>query len=139
RDDHRRSGRTRPHNGGLKMNNGWFWVIAGGIVETVYTTFMGLAEGMTDLLYSALGFGLSIVGTLLLNQGLKAGLAMGASYAVWVGVGVAGAAVADILVFSNGLSILGYFFVALVLGGVVGLNLKTDKKAEDLRKALEES
>ena len=121
------------------MNNGWLWVIAGGIVEAMYTTFMGLADGMTDLLYSVLGFGLSIVGTLLLNQGLKAGLAMGASYAVWVGVGVAGAAVADILVFSNGLSILGYFFVALVLGGVVGLNLKTDKKAEELREALEEN
>lgn len=110
------------------MNKGWIWVIIGGIVEAVYTTFMGLADGMTDLLYSALGFGLSIVGTLLLNQGLKAGLAMGASYAVWVGVGVAGAAVADIFVFSNGLSILGYFFVALVLGGVVGLNLKSDTR-----------
>ena len=54
-----------------------------------------------------------------------------ASSAVWVGVGVAGAAVADILVFSNGLSILGYFFVALVLGGVVGLNLKTDSRAKE--------
>ena len=71
------------------------------------------------------------MGTLLLNEGLKRGLAMGASYAVWVGVGVAGAAVADILVFSNGLSILGYFFVALVLGGVVGLNLKTDSRAKE--------
>jgi len=48
------------------MNKGWIWVIIGGIVEAVYTTFMGLADGMTDLLYSALGFGLSIVGTLLL-------------------------------------------------------------------------
>ena len=114
------------------MNKGWIWVIIGGIVEAVYTTFMGLADGMTDLLYSALGFGLSIVGTLLLNQGLKAGLAMGASYAVWVGVGVAGAAVADIFVFSNGLSILGYFFVALVLGGVVGLNLKSDTRTPEM-------
>ena len=113
------------------MNKGWIWVIIGGVVEAVYTTFMGLANGMTDLLYSALGFGLSIVGTLLLNQGLKAGLAMGASYAVWVGVGVAGAAVADIFVFSNGLSILGYFFVALVLGGVVGLNLKSDTRTPE--------
>ena len=108
------------------MNRGWIWVIMGGIVEAVYTTFMGLADGMSDLLFSVLGFAFSIVGTLLLNEGLKRGLAMGASYAVWVGIGVAGAAIADILVFNNGLSILGYFFVALVLAGVMGLNLKSD-------------
>jgi multidrug transporter EmrE-like cation transporter len=39
--------------------------------------------------------------------------------------------VADIFVFSNGLSILGYFFVALVLGGVVGLNLKSDTRTPE--------
>lgn len=108
------------------MNSGWYWVIFGGIVEAVYTTFMGLADGMTDLMYTGLGLFFSIVGTLLLNEGLKRGLQMGASYAVWVGVGTGGAAIADILVFSNSPSILGYMFLALVFGGVVGLNLKSD-------------
>ena len=112
------------------MNAGWYWVILGGIVEAIYTTFMGLAEGMTDHMYTLLGLGFSIVGTLLLNEGLKRGLAMGASYAVWVGVGVGGAAVADVFVFSNGLDILGYFFLALVFGGVLGLNLKSDSVAK---------
>ena len=110
------------------MDRGWFWVIMGGVVEAIYTTFMGLAEGMTDILYSILGFGLSIVGTVMLNQGLKAGIAMGVSYAVWVGVGVAGAAVADIFVFNNGLGIAAYFCLALVLAGVTGLNLKNDAR-----------
>ena len=108
------------------MNTGWYWVILGGIVEAIYTTFMGLADGMSDIIYTLLGLGFSIVGTLLLNEGLKMGLQMGASYAVWVGVGVAGAAVADIVVFSNGLGLLGYLCLALVFGGVLGLNLKTD-------------
>ena len=110
------------------MNPGWYWVIAGGIVEAVYTTFMGLADGMTDIVYTILGFGLSIVGTVLLNGGLKRGLAMGSSYVVWVGVGTAGAAIADILVFNNGLNILGYMFLALMIAGIVGLNMKNDKK-----------
>lgn len=109
------------------MNSAWYWVIAGGIVEAIYTTFMGLANGMTDILYAGLGFALSVVGTLLLNGGLRRGLQMGASYAVWVGVGVVGAAIADILVFSNGLSVLGYLFLAITMGGIVGLNLKGDK------------
>jgi quaternary ammonium compound-resistance protein SugE len=110
------------------MKTAWLWVILGGIVEAIYTTFMGLADGMSDILYTVLGLGFSIVGTLLLNGGLKRGLPMGASYAVWVGVGVAGAAIADIFVFNNGLSVICYLFLALVLGGVVGLNLKTDEK-----------
>ncbi len=108
------------------MNSGWYWVILGGIVEAIYTTFMGLADGMTDLMYTVLGLAFSIVGTVLLNQGLKKGLQMGASYAVWVGVGVAGAAIADIFVFNNSPEILGYLFLMLVLGGVVGLNLTSD-------------
>ena len=112
------------------MNSAWYWVIAGGIVEAIYTTFMGLANGMTDILYAGLGFALSVVGTLLLNGGLRRGLQVGASYAVWVGVGVVGAAIADILVFSNGLSVLGYLFLALTMGGIVGLNLKGDRPRE---------
>jgi quaternary ammonium compound-resistance protein SugE len=114
------------------MNAAWYWVIFGGIVEAIYTTFMGLADGMTDLMYTALGLGFSIVGTVLLNGGLKRGLPMGPSYAVWVGVGVAGAAVADILVFNNGLDVLGYLFLILVFGGVVGLNLKADEAKREV-------
>ncbi len=108
------------------MNPGWYWVIAGGIVEAVYTTFMGLADGMTDIMYTILGMSFSIVGTVLLNGGLKRGLPMGSSYAVWVGVGVVGAAIADVLVFSNGLSIVGYMLLALAMAGIVGLNLQND-------------
>lgn len=113
------------------MNSAWLWVIAGGIVEAIYTTFMGLAEGMTDILYTVLGLSLSIVGTILLNGGLKRGLAMGSSYAVWVGIGVVGAAIADVVVFSNGLNMLGYLFLAITMGGIVGLNLKSDKTAKE--------
>ena len=113
------------------MNSGWFWVILGGIVEAVYTTFMGLADGLTDITYTVLGLAFSIVGTLLLNEGLKRGLQMGASYAVWVGVGVAGAAIADVLVFSNGPGIVSYMFLALILGGIVGLNLKSDRTSSE--------
>ena len=112
------------------MNSAWYWVIAGGIVEAVYTTFMGLAEGMTVPVYAALGFGLSIVGTVLLNGGLKRGLPMGASYAVWVGVGVVGAAAADVLVFSNGPDALGYLFLAITVGGIAGLNLRSDRASD---------
>ena len=112
------------------MNRAWLWVIAGGIVEAIYTTFMGLAEGMTDILYTVLGLSLSIVGTILLNGGLKRGLPMGSSYAVWVGIGVVGAAIADVVVFSNGLNVLGYLFLAITMGGIVGLNLKNDKASD---------
>ncbi len=112
------------------MNSAWLWVIAGGIVEAIYTTFMGLAEGMTDILYTVLGLSLSIVGTILLNGGLKRGLAMGSSYAVWVGIGVVGAAIADVVVFSNGLNVFGYLFLAITMGGIVGLNLKNDKASD---------
>ena len=113
------------------MRTAWLWVIMGGVVEAIYTTFMGLADGMSDLTYTVLGLAFSIVGTILLNEGLKRGLQMGASYAVWVGVGVAGAAIADVVVFQNGLDVIGYVFLMLILGGIVGLNLKSDRVNRD--------
>ncbi|MBR2255119.1 MAG: hypothetical protein IJ856_04830 [Candidatus Methanomethylophilaceae archaeon] len=109
------------------MDKAWSWVLAGGIVEATYTTLMGMADGLSDLLTFSVGFVFSIIGTLLLNGGLKRGLPVGASYAVWVGVGVVGASLMDILVFDNGPGVLGYLCLALALGGVVGINVSSDR------------
>ncbi len=110
-----------------EFNRGWLWVFLGGFIEALWPCLMKLSGGMSDIVYTVLALFFSIVATLALNMGLRRGLPVGASYAVWIGLGVGGTAIADVLFFDSALPVLGYFFLALIFGGVAGMNLETDR------------
>ena len=101
----------------------WGWVIVGGILEAVYPAVMGLSDGLTDLQAGIAAFALSILATVVFNFGLKGGIAVGPAYAVWVGIGVAGITIIDLVFFNVTFGALAYLFLVMVLVGVVGLNL----------------
>ena len=67
---------------------------------------MKLSEGMSDWLLTVLALVFSALATICLNMGLRRGLLVGASYAVWIGLGVGGTAVADILFFDASMPIV---------------------------------
>ena len=105
------------------MNRYWGWVIVGGVLEAVYPAVMGLSDGLSDLQMGILAFALSILATVVFNFGLKGDIPIGPAYAVWVGIGVAGIALIDIVFFGVVFSSLSYLFLFMVLVGAVGLNL----------------
>lgn len=111
------------------FNRGWLWVIFGGFIEALWPCLMKLSGGLSDLTYTVLALVFSAIATLALNMGLRRGLHVGASYAVWIGLGVGGTALADVLFFDVSMNILGYFFLALVFAGVAGINLQDDANA----------
>ncbi|MCQ2079758.1 MAG: SMR family transporter [archaeon] len=112
------------------FNRGWLWVLLGGFIEALWPCLAKLSGGMNDMVYTVLSLFFSILATLLLNFGLKHNLPIGASYAVWIGLGVAGTACADILFFGESLGIWAYFFIALIFAGVAGMNLDDDRKTD---------
>ncbi len=101
----------------------WAWVIVGGVLEAVYPAVMGLSDGLTDLEMSVLAFALSILATVVFNFGLKGDIPIGPAYAVWVGIGVAGIVLIDMVFFGVVFGSLAYIFLVLIFVGVVGLNL----------------
>jgi len=101
----------------------WGWVIVGGVLEAVYPAVMGLSDGLSDLQAGIAAFALSILATVVFNFGLKGGIAVGPAYAVWVGIGVAGITLIDLVFFGVAFSSWAYLFLVLVIVGVVGLNL----------------
>ncbi len=111
------------------MSKAWLWVLFGGMFETVWATFMKMSDGFTVIHFTILTLIFMFVSVWMLNKGLKLGLPMGPSYAVWVGIGAIGAVIVGIALFGEMLNLVGFLFLALVIGGIIGLNLVT--KEED--------
>ena len=112
------------------MNMAWLYILVGGMFETVWAVFMKLSDGFTDPLYTVLTIAFLFVSTYFLNRALKLGLPMGPSYAVWVGIGAIGAVIAGFVLFGDSLNILGYISLAVLIGGIIGMNLVTKPDEE---------
>lgn len=80
------------------------------------------ADGFTRLWPSLIGFTTAVVSFVMLSVALK-GLPVGTAYAVWVGIGAAGVALAGMVVLGESASPLRLASLALVLLGVIGLKL----------------
>ncbi len=111
--------------------NPWIPVLAGGMFETVWAYTMKLSHGFTDPLYAVLTLAFLFVSTGLLNVGLKMGLPVGTGYAVWVGIGAIGSVAVGMAVFGDMLSMLGFVFLAMLIIGVIGMNLVSGEDGTD--------
>jgi quaternary ammonium compound-resistance protein SugE len=100
----------------------WLFVIVGGLIETIFAVSLKASDGFTRL-WPTLGFAVSVAISMgLLGLGLKS-LPVGAAYAVWVGIGAAGTAAVGMLFLDDPASLLSILAIALIVGGVVMLNL----------------
>jgi len=102
----------------------WAILFLAGLLEVVWAVGLKYTEGFTRLVPSV------ITGTAMLGSIVLLGLAMrtlplGTAYAIWVGIGAAGAVFAGILLFDEPASLLRLGSVALIGLGVVGLKLAT--------------
>lgn len=112
------------------MNTAWLWVLLGGVFETGWATGMKMSQQFTDIPWTIATLVMIVISTLLLNKGLKSGIPMGPCYAVWVGIGAVGSIIMGILVFGETPNILGWAFLAVVVVGVLGLNMVTESEGD---------
>lgn len=105
------------------MNRSWIWVLIGGILETSWATGMKLSDGFTEPGWTIFTILFLVLSVLFLNKGLKSGLPTGACYAVWVGIGAVGSIAVGMLLFGDVLNVLGWICLAVVIVGILGLNL----------------
>ncbi|NUP17826.1 MAG: multidrug efflux SMR transporter [Streptomyces sp.] len=100
-----------------------YLLLAGAIAaEVAATTAMKYSEGFSRLLPSlvtALGY---LVSFALLAQTLKT-VSVGTAYAIWAGVGTAAIATIGIVFLGDGMTVTKAAGIALIIIGVVVLNL----------------
>ena len=100
----------------------WLILFAAIILEVTGTTNMKLSHGLTKPIPSILVFvfyGLSLAGLALVLKRIDVSIA----YAVWSGLGTALIAVVGLIVFNEPLGAIKVLSLALIIAGVVGLNL----------------
>ncbi|NCD20941.1 MAG: QacE family quaternary ammonium compound efflux SMR transporter [Actinobacteria bacterium] len=100
----------------------WFVLVVSGVFEAVWATALGKSEG-----FSRLGPSLVFVAALAVSMGGLAyamrELPTGTSYAVWVGIGASLTVLYAMLTGGEPVSVLKVVFLAMIVGGIVGLKL----------------
>jgi small multidrug resistance pump len=100
----------------------WFYLALAIATEVAGTVALKFTDGFTRLLPSTVvvtGYGLSF---LFLALTLRS-LSLGVTYAVWAGIGTAASALIGIAALDEPISVLRLGSIALIVVGVVGLNV----------------
>lgn len=100
----------------------WLVLVTSGVLEAVWATALGRSEGLSRLGPSAV-FVVALAASMAGLAYAMRQLPTGTSYAVWVGIGAALTVVFAMVTGSEPVSALKILFLAMIIGGVVGLRL----------------
>ncbi|MFB4305350.1 DMT family transporter [Actinomadura sp. GTD37] len=100
----------------------WILVIVAGLFEVAMALCLKGSKGFTEPLPSAGFLVFAVTSFGLLSLALK-NLDVGTAYAVWVGIGAVGTAALGMLVLGDQVSAVKIGALALIILGVIGLNL----------------
>lgn len=100
----------------------WFLLIIAGLLEAGWAIGLKYTDGFTRPLPSVLTIAGIVISMILLAQSAKT-LPIGTAYAVWVGIGAAGAAALGMLLLKEPVSAARLFFLALLVVAIIGLKM----------------
>lgn len=100
----------------------WFLLILAGLLEIGWAISMKYTNGFTKLWPTAITFALMTVSFYLMSIALKT-IPFGTCYAVWTGIGAAGAATVGILFFNEPREVGRVLCLIMIVAGTVGLKL----------------
>lgn len=119
--------RTRLGQDDASKGMSWILLIIAGLLEVVWAVGLKYTNGFTRLGPSVIVAAAIVASMFLLALAVRT-IPIGTAYAVWVGIGIAGAVVADVVLFNNPMPPARLFFVVLMSVGIVGLKLTTPKE-----------
>lgn len=102
----------------------WIYLILAGLFEIVWAVGLKYTEGFTRPLPTAITVSAIVASMILLGLAVR-DLPIGTAYAIWTGIGAAGAAILGIILFAEPATALRIGSVALIIAGVIGLKLAT--------------
>ncbi len=100
----------------------WFILIVAGLLEVCWASSLKSTAGFTRL-WPTLFFVVSLTASMYLLALAVKQLPVGTAYAVWVGIGAAGTAIAAIFIQGETLTLGRGFFLGLLIFSIIGLKL----------------
>jgi quaternary ammonium compound-resistance protein SugE len=98
----------------------WALLIIAGLLETGWAIGLKYTDGFTRFWPSVATIAAIIVSMFLLSIAART-LPIGSAYAVWVGIGAAGAAILGVLLLGEPMNLARAFFLALLFVAIIGL------------------
>lgn len=98
----------------------WILLFCAGLLEVTWAIGLKYSQGFTRPLPSVLTL-LALAASMLLLAKAAQNLPIGTAYAVWVGIGAAGAALLGMLLFQEPATPLRLLFLGLLVIAIVGL------------------
>ena len=102
----------------------WIILVIAGLLEVCWATSLKSTAGFTKIGPTLFFLGTLAASMFLLSIAVK-NLPVGTAYAVWVGIGAAGTAVASVFLHGEAMSLGRGLFLALLIVSIVGLRLTT--------------
>jgi quaternary ammonium compound-resistance protein SugE len=102
----------------------WAVLFVAGLMEIGWAIGLKYTEGFSRLVPSALTLACMAGSIILLGLAVKT-LPIGTAYAVWTGIGAAGAAIAGIMLFGESAGAARIGCLILIVAGTIGLKLAT--------------
>ena len=100
----------------------WFVLVVSGLFESVWAIALSRTAGFTRPAPTAVFVTALVISMAGLGYALRS-IPVGTGYAVWVGIGVAGTALAGMVVLSEPAPVLRLLSLLLVVAGVIGLKV----------------
>ena len=100
----------------------WFVLVLSGVLEAVWAIALGRSEGFAKLVPSVV-FGVALLFSMGGLAYAMRELPTGTAYAVWVGIGASLTVIFGMVTGADPVSPLRVLFLALIVGGVIGLKL----------------
>jgi len=100
----------------------WLILIAAGLLEVFWASFLRLSEGFTKLGPSIVAVVGNLASIFMLSLALK-NLPLGSAYAIWTGIGVVGTFIVGVVAFQESASLPQILCVAMILCGIIGMKL----------------
>jgi quaternary ammonium compound-resistance protein SugE len=102
----------------------WFALLLAGFLEIVWALGLKYSAGFTRFWPSVATFIAIVFSFGLLGLSLKS-VPFGTAYAIWTGIGAAGAAIAGIVLFGESADAARIGCLILIVAGTIGLKLAT--------------
>ncbi|WP_437808035.1 quaternary ammonium compound efflux SMR transporter SugE [Sorangium sp. So ce1078] len=102
----------------------WLLLLLAGLLEVCWAIGLKYTQGFTRPLPTVLTIS-AIVASLVLLEAASRTLPIGTAYAVWVGIGAFGAAIAGILLFGEPATAARLGFLVLLVVSVLGLKMSS--------------
>lgn len=105
--------------------NSWVILVIAGLFEMAWVLALKFSNNFSNLFYAALVVIFMSLSLVLLSISFQT-IPMGTAYACWTAIGAIGVIVFGMMFLGESMDVLRIFFIALIVAGVIGLNLTTN-------------